>query len=815
MSQVKEGTIEPNHALLKSAQEQFNPIFSFYKRVSHKRTKDVSLTEFHDIIKTGSDPVKKAILELSKIVAKSERSKFKSGNFEAVSPSGIFEGRRTKTGLTIHSGIMCADFDGFKDESEYQLFRNRFEADEHTLLCFRSPSGLGLKVFVKVPPCKDYKEHYLRYEAYKQLVNNKTWDEKCKDVCRPCFIGFDPDAYLNQKSKVFTEIHSNNDTTEYKKIVKHKVVSKKTSSVLNNDSWSVREKLEACIKVQSNTGVDITEGYDNWLNMAFALESEFGEGGRNYYHEISSYSHEYDEQLCDEQYNKGLKSTGTGISIGTLFRRFNDCGVKFADELIKDKRTPKKLEVTDSEQCPFTYESVSKDGETTTIKFSTLGTLHWLESQGFSLAKVNGVKEFVRVHNRIIEVVEPLDIKNTVISFCKSYDYLELTCVVEKLRSGYEGLFESLGYKEIPKRRKVASKTHFYFNNCIVVATEEGFKKVQYKDYDGYAFKTELIDKDFKENHTEGHYQKFCEYVFETDNMDAVKTSLGYLLHEHNSGTDSFMIFVNDKEFDAVNHKANGGKGKGIFESGPKAMLPNFLVDGKKFKADNQFQFSSYKHGARLCVMPDIKPKFNLTDLNVIITEGLTVEKKGQDSFFIESEDSPKFILDSNYVQKTDEGSIQRRMKNLYINNRYTNGKKPIHDFGKEIFKDWEAGDVQWDMFHTFMIKSTVKYIKDGIIDQIEESSRDRLLISCTNDDFYNFAFSDIHGNDIERYMDGVPFNLNKEIASYKDQSDNYNLKVSPKLFKTWIQALADFHMCGVKKVRTEGMHKWVFTPKI
>lgn len=791
--------------------EEFNPTFSFYKRVNYKRDKDISLTEFRDIIKTGDDLVKKAIQGLSKLIGKTERAKFKSGNFEAVSPSGIFEKGRTKTGLTIHSGIMCADFDGFKDEAEYQLHFKNFKADEHTLLCFRSPSGLGLKVFVKVPPCKDYKEHYLRYEAYKQFVNNETWDDKCKDVSRACFIGFDPDVYLNKNSKIFTETHSNSDNRASKKTPKSRIVSKKTQSVLNNDAWSTQEKLEACIKVQSKNGVDITEDYDDWMNIGFALESEFGEGGRNYYHEISSYSHEYDQQLCDEQYNKGLNGTGGGITIGTLFRRFNDCGVYFADELIKDKRTPKKLEVTNTENCPFTYESVSTNGETTTIKFSTLGTLDWLESQGFSLAKVNGVKEFVRVHNRIIEVVEPLDIKNTVISFCKAYDYLELTCVVERLRSGYEGLFESIGYKEIPKRRKVASKTHFYFNNCVVVATADGFKTVQYKDYDGYAFKTELIDKDFKENHTEGHYQKFCEYVFETENMDAVKTSLGYLLHEHNSGTDSFMIFVNDKEFDAVNHKANGGKGKGIFESGPKAMLPNFLVDGKKFKADNQFQFSSYKHGARLCVMPDIKPKFNLADLNVIITEGLTVEKKGQDSFFIESEDSPKFILDSNYVQKTDEGSIQRRMKNLYINNRYTKGKKPIHDFGKEIFKDWEAGDIQWDMFHTFMIKSAVKYIKEGIIDQIEETSRDRLLISCTNDDFYNFAFSDINGNDIERYIDGVPFNLNKEIASYKDQSDNYNIKVSPKLFKTWVQALAEYHTCEVKKVRTPAGNQWAF----
>jgi hypothetical protein len=65
--------------------------------------------------------------------------------------------------------------------------------------------------------------------------------------------------------------------------------------------------------------LDITNGYENWRNIAFALAESFGESGRDYLHRLSRFNASYKFNQCDKQYDKCLKSAGGGITIATLF----------------------------------------------------------------------------------------------------------------------------------------------------------------------------------------------------------------------------------------------------------------------------------------------------------------------------------------------------------------------------------------------------------------------------------------------------------------------------------------------------------------
>lgn len=42
--------------------------------------------------------------------------------------------------------------------------------------------------------------------------------------------------------------------------------------------------------------VDITAGYDNWRDLGFALADGLGENGRDYFHRISRFNPDYNEQ---------------------------------------------------------------------------------------------------------------------------------------------------------------------------------------------------------------------------------------------------------------------------------------------------------------------------------------------------------------------------------------------------------------------------------------------------------------------------------------------------------------------------------------
>lgn len=75
------------------------------------------------------------------------------------------------------------------------------------------------------------------------------------------------------------------------------------------------EDIEAVTSRIEQSGIDITSGYDNWRNLGFSLSEGLGESGRSYYHRISRLNSGYTPEECDRQYDKCLKSHGTGITV--------------------------------------------------------------------------------------------------------------------------------------------------------------------------------------------------------------------------------------------------------------------------------------------------------------------------------------------------------------------------------------------------------------------------------------------------------------------------------------------------------------------
>lgn len=55
----------------------------------------------------------------------------------------------------------------------------------------------------------------------------------------------------------------------------------------SNTSDDTRAKVERIVSLIEQKGIDITNGYDNWLKVGFALTSEFQEAGRGFFHRVS------------------------------------------------------------------------------------------------------------------------------------------------------------------------------------------------------------------------------------------------------------------------------------------------------------------------------------------------------------------------------------------------------------------------------------------------------------------------------------------------------------------------------------------------
>ncbi|WP_235401235.1 PriCT-2 domain-containing protein [Leyella stercorea] len=82
-----------------------------------------------------------------------------------------------------------------------------------------------------------------------------------------------------------------------------------TSNVPFADSNTIedtRAKVERVLSLIEQKGIDITNGYANWLKVGFALTSEFQEAGRGFFHRVSRQNTEYKASDTDKQYNKCL-----------------------------------------------------------------------------------------------------------------------------------------------------------------------------------------------------------------------------------------------------------------------------------------------------------------------------------------------------------------------------------------------------------------------------------------------------------------------------------------------------------------------------
>ena len=258
------------------------------------------LTIILEVIKNGR--YKTQVEQLQVLLSKGKVKEYKKAKkkLPAFTPSAIFEGGRKMRFLKEYSKLLILDIDKLSEEKLKQI-KAKAITQAYTHLCFISPSGKGLKILVKVNTgIAKHKESYEELKQfYENLLDGKI-DTSGKDITRLCFFSYDKDLYFNPQSETFI-IEPQMDTIQ---------------------------QTENIIKQIEQSRIDITNDYDTWLKIGFAIESEFGETGRNYFHAVSKYNTDYSPETCNEQYNRCLKNNNSGIGIATLFHYAKHAGLK-------------------------------------------------------------------------------------------------------------------------------------------------------------------------------------------------------------------------------------------------------------------------------------------------------------------------------------------------------------------------------------------------------------------------------------------------------------------------------------------------------
>ena len=237
----------------------------------------------------------------------------------AVSPSALFNGRRGMAYVQQHSGFINLDLDNKENPGIAEpAARARVYADQFTYAGHVSVSGHGLSIYVQIDPAQ-HEAAFLQLAAYFLAAWGVHVDPACKDVSRLRFVSYDPAMYLNPEARLF-------------KIRRQRFTPAQRPARQPVDRAAVQDSgryFEAVLSQILAAGHDLTGAYDEWLKIGFAIASEYGEAGRQYFHEISQFHPGYKPAEADRQYCRCLQAGRTGVTISSFFHIAKQAGFTF------------------------------------------------------------------------------------------------------------------------------------------------------------------------------------------------------------------------------------------------------------------------------------------------------------------------------------------------------------------------------------------------------------------------------------------------------------------------------------------------------
>ena len=100
------------------------------------------------------------------------------------------------------------------------------------------------------------------------------------------------------------------------------------------------------------SGRDITQGYDNWLRLAFALSDGLGEAGRQIFDRLSQMNADYDTRECNRLYDNCMKGNKGGITIATFFQMARDLANVDLKEMARERGKREEKSLQNCTTCP-------------------------------------------------------------------------------------------------------------------------------------------------------------------------------------------------------------------------------------------------------------------------------------------------------------------------------------------------------------------------------------------------------------------------------------------------------------------------------
>jgi hypothetical protein len=437
---------------------------------------------------------------------------------------------------------------------------------------------------------------------------------------------------------------------------------------------------------------------------------------------------------------------------------------------------------------------IQKDG-VFEITIDELELIEFLHDSGFVKYYIGDSKRSIYVKNEhgILTEYSYEQIKDFILDYVRD---LPLHIIEQKykreierqlLKRGYYLLTDKLFIHLKVMDREVLKDTSEYalipFKNGLLKIEKNNTILLNYNESKYSVWKDQIINHDFESTEEQSDFASFIKNVTGNDpiRFDALKSSIGYLVHNFKNPSITKSVVLCDAKYDFLG-KPEGRTGKSLIGKAISEVRKTIEFNGKTFNPKERFAYQQVTLSAQLLFINDVNPDFKFENLFTVITDGIHIEKKNKDSFFIPYQDSPKVLITTNYSILGRGASFYDRMVEIALAPHYSDTYKPINEFGKTFFgKEWN--DTDWNKFFSFIVKAVQFYLNNGLIVYDDENLKMKKQYQEFGKEFLEYFDDTI--------MTGKEFDKKTLYLGFTDLYSG-KINVSQKVFTEKLMSYAD-----------------------
>lgn len=282
-------------------------------------TGDITIAEF-----LLGERWKEPVLRLREMVAaygpleakKHEDYKLTKQQLPGATLSGLFS-RRKGDCLIQHTGFVAIDID-LGDNTSIGNFGTILRTLRHraeVAMYMRSCSGTGYFALIPLAYPEHHKEQFRALQK-EYAAMGIVLDNACSDITRIRFASYDEHPYVNEQAIPYMGVDLGSQTLAPRAAVYGGHVDSMDSKV---------QAVETLVSRLEMHHIDITDSYNDWYRIGFALANLPNPIGRQMFHRVSAICKKYNPQECDKKFD--TLQCPEKIGLGTFFHICEDYGI--------------------------------------------------------------------------------------------------------------------------------------------------------------------------------------------------------------------------------------------------------------------------------------------------------------------------------------------------------------------------------------------------------------------------------------------------------------------------------------------------------